>query len=208
MRTRLAKVLFTAAVLGVVFGIAVAAVFAADFGDVAGNTALTRTLTLQASDLGKGVTAPTDVSIGTTPAVPAVLFDAVAETANVNITLPADLDVAVDMTLVLVVALSSTETNGDTLDWTCDYVTSAENTTGDGPAKTSTQVTGSTTVTTGNGLAIGDVYTVTLTFDNADATNPVDGTTTVLNAEVHLTNVTGVADIHVLGAELNYEGSH
>ncbi len=181
---------------------------AGTFGGVTNTQLLTRAQSIQASDLGKGVTAPTDASIGTTPVVPALLFDAVAETANVNITLPSDADRSVDMRLILVVALSSVQTNADTLDWTCDYVTSAENTTGDGPAKTSTQITATTTVTTGNGLAIGDVYTVVLTFPNGDATNPVNAAATILSAEIHMTNVTGVADIHVLGAQLAYEGSH
>lgn len=193
----------------IAFLLVVAAVaHAVTFGNVASNVALSRSLTLQASDFGRGVTAPTDATIGTTPTVQVVLFDAILELANVNITLPVDVDPSVDMQLVLVVALSATETNGDTLDWTCDYVTNSQNTTGDGPAKTSTQITASTTVTTGNGLAIGDVYTVTLTFDSGDATNPVDGTTTALNAEIHLTNVTGVGEIHVIGADLNYEASH
>jgi hypothetical protein len=177
------------------------------FGATLSSQLYNRAIILSTSDLGQGVTAPTEVSIGATPAVPALLFDAVAETANLNIALPFDADRSVNMQLILICALVNAETNGDTLDWTCDYVTNAQNTTGDGPDKTSSQITGSTTVTTGNGLAVADVYTVGLTFPAGDATNPVNAAATILNAEIHLTNLTGVAAIHVLGACLAYEGS-
>ena len=53
-------------------------------------------------------------------------------------------------------------------------------------------------------LAIGDIYTMDLTVLAADATNPL-ASAIGLALEIHLTNVTGVADIHLIDGDLIYE---
>jgi hypothetical protein len=84
-----------------------------------------------------------------------------------------------------------------TVDYTAPTLTTAE-----GIAKTSTQVTGQFTAVTGR-LAVGDVYQMDITFDVSDATNPL-ANAVGLAVEFHLTNVTGVADIHLFDADFIY----
>jgi hypothetical protein len=111
-----------------------------------------------------------------------------------------------DVFLDLVFALTTTETDSTTADFTLDYTASQELSTGTGPAKTSTQLTDSVTVTTGNGLAAGDLYRAGFTLDAGDATNPL-AAATVLSLEWHLTNVTGVAAIDFIGAIVRFQST-
>jgi hypothetical protein len=174
------------------------------FGGVASDTTLTRSIHLAGDQFRKGATAPTDVTIGTTPTIQALRFDATNELASVYASLPADVDRSQDIILRLQVALIGAETNGETLDVTCNYVAVLENSTGDGPAKASTGATGQVTVTTANGLAAGDVYTMDITFAAGDATNPL-ANAIGLGIEINLTNVTGVIGMDLLDADLVYE---
>ena len=175
-----------------------------NFGDVAGNTALTRSIHVSGNQFRSGATAPTDVTIGTTPTVPALHFDATNELVSVYASLPVNMDRTKDLIARLQFSLSATETDADTLDFTCDYTAVLGNSTGDGVARTSTQVTGQVTVTTANGLAIGDLYTMDITFPFADATNPL-ASAIAIAFEMHLTNVTEVGEIDLLDGDLIYE---
>jgi len=179
----------------------------ATFGSVTSNTSILRQFIITANQFRKGGTAPTDATIGTTPTVSALLFNATNELASTYIILPLEMDKTVNFSLVLTCSLSATETNDDTLDITCDYTASIRNTTGSGVAKTSTQITSSTVVTTGNGLAIGDIYEATLAFPAADATNPT-ASANAIAIEIHLTNTDEVGEIHLLGACLNYTAKY
>lgn len=178
------------------------------FGDVLSNTALTRQIVFGINNFRKGVTAPADGTLGTTPTVPTILFAATNELLTVGSLMPFNWDRTVDATLFLSWALASAETNGDTLDITIDYTVPIVNSTGSGPGKASTQLTSQTTVTTGNGLAVGDVYSMTATLASADATNPFTSSNAIGFAiEFHLTNTTGVASAHFLGACIQYEAT-
>ena len=176
-------------------------------GDVTGNTTLTRSIHLSGEQFRVGGTAPTSVTIGTSPEIPAHHFDATAELVSLYSALPQNIDRTKDVILRLHFSLSATETDADTLDFTCDYTAPLANSTGNGIAKTSTQVTGQTTVTTANGLAIGDMYTMDITFPFADATNPL-ASAIGLVFELHLTNLTGVAEIDLVDGDLIYEALH
>jgi hypothetical protein len=162
---------------------------------------LGRTLHLSGDQFRKGATAPTDVTIGTTPTVPALLFDATNELASLYHSLPADADLTQDVILRLQFSLAQIETNGDTCDFTCDY-TAVTLLTGEGVAKASTQITGQFTAVTGR-LAVGDIYEMDITFIAGDATNPL-ATARGLAFEIHLTNTTGVAAIDLLDGDLIY----
>lgn len=168
---------------------------------------ITRTLHISGANFGKGSTAPTDVLLGTSPEVPALLFDAVAETASVYQSFLADTDRSQDLTLRIQFALVNAETNGDALSATLDYVVPVVGVTGSGPTKTSTQVLATKTVTTGEGLAVGDVYEIEFPISAADATNPTAAGAGIA-WEFHLTNTTGVAAVHVLDADLDYKALH
>jgi len=172
------------------------------FGEVSSNQVLIRSTSRSADDFRRGATAPTDVTLGTTPTIGAALFDATNELASVYIPLPDDTDVTADVILRLEFSLSSVQLNGDTCDFTCDY-TAPTLATAEGVAKASTQVTGQFTAVTGR-LAIGDIYEMDITFPFADATNPL-ANALGLAMEIHMTNVTGVADIILFGGELRYE---
>ena len=179
----------------------------ADFGDVSSTQTLTRQVSIAGSAFIGGATPPTGATIGSTPTVPALLFDAVAETATLTIELPPDMDLTVDPTLEIVCALVSTETNNDVLSWSYDYVAVQKEVTGKGPVQTSTTATSTTTVTTANGLAIGDVYGAQLVIDASDATNPLSAAELIV-VEIHLTNITGVASIHVIAGHLHYTAKY
>lgn len=172
------------------------------FGEVGSAQVLTRSIVLRGDQFRQGVTAPTDVTIGTTPVIGALLFDAIAELVSLYEAFPDNIDVTADVILRIQFSLSSVQLNLDTCDFTCDY-TAPTLTTAEGVAKASTQVTGQFTAVTGR-LAIGDMYEMDITFPFADATNPLASAIGVA-MEIHLTNVTGVADIHLVGAELVYE---
>jgi hypothetical protein len=175
------------------------------FGDVAGNTTLTRSVQVRGSQFRKGASAPTDATIGTTPVIGVLLFDATAETASAFVEPPADWDRSQDCTLRLICSLVNAETNADTLDWTLDYTVPLSLSTGSGIDKTSTNLTDSVTVTTGNGLAAGDIYEASFALASADATNPFSSASSVGFAlEMHLTNITGVSAIHLVEAVLDY----
>ena len=88
---------------------------------------------------------------------------------------------------------------------TLDYVSPVPGTTGAGLTKTSTQITGQTTVTTAAGLAIADVYTLTFTLDVGDTENPITAATNSVCCEFHLTNTTGVGAIHLVSGCFAYE---
>jgi hypothetical protein len=156
-----------------------------------------------------GATAPTEVTIGTTPSVPALLFDATAELVSSFAQMPTNWDRTLDVDLVLAIELVNAQSNGEVLDITIDYVVSIQNSTGEGVAKASTQLLPTLTVTTANGLAAGDAYEVRATFDNADATNPFTSADAVgFGIEIHLTNVTDVAAFHLLSTCFSYTAVH
>ena len=173
------------------------------FGAISSDQVLTRAIHFSGAQFGKGGTAPTDVLLGTSPEVPALLFDAIAETASVYTSFLPDMDLSQDMTVMVQFALVNVQLNGDVLDLTINYVVPIAGTTASGPTKTSTQLTPTRTVTTGEGLAIGDVYEITTTISAGDATNPLSGGGGIA-IEIHLTNLTDVAAIHVLDADLEY----
>ncbi len=175
-----------------------------DFGDVAVDQALTRSVHLSGDQFRKGVTAPTDVFIGATPRIPALRFDAVAELASLYVALPADMDRSQNAILRIQFALIAAPSDGATLDATCNYTAALANSTGSGPAKASTSITGQTTVTTANGLATGDVYTMDITFVAADGTNPLANAVGIA-FEINLTNITGVIGMDVIDGNLIYE---
>lgn len=171
------------------------------FGDVLSNTELVRTLHLSGDQFRKGVTAPTDVTIGTTPTVPALRFAATNELASLYHSLPDEADKSVDMILRLQWSLAAVEVNLDTLDMTCDY-TAPTTAGGAGIAKASTQITGQFTAVTGR-LAIGDMYSMDLTFTAADATNPLASALGIA-FEIHMTNTVGVGSCDLVDGDLIY----
>lgn len=176
-------------------------------GDIKGDTVLVRSVPIGISQFRKGVIAPTDTTIGTTPTVPALAFSTTTQLVTFSANMPQRWDKTKNCTLYLIWALSVAETNGDTLDITLDYVAPKKETTGAGPGKTSTQKTGQVTVTTANGLAVGDVYEMAIPILQNDASNGFsDGDKTVgFIFEFRLTNTTGVGAANLVSGRLAYE---
>jgi hypothetical protein len=165
---------------------------------------ITRTARFGVSNLQKGATAPTDVLIGTTPSVGALLFDAVAELVSFNFIPPEDMDLTVDFTIDIHFALITGQTNLDVAAGTIDYIAydSANN---EVLTKTSTQITATETITTAGGVAQDTSYVMQFTVDVSDATNPIDSLVNgQADFEFHLTNVSPVTGIHVTGAHVIY----
>jgi hypothetical protein len=175
-----------------------------NFGEVSSNTVLTRTLHLSGDQFRKGVTAPADVTIGTTPTVPALQFSATNQLVSLYHSLPDEADLTQDIILRLQWSLAAVQLNLDTLDMTCDYV-AVTLAGGAGVAKASTQITGQFTAVTGR-LAIGDLYTMDLTFAAGDATNPLASAVGIA-FEFHMTNTTGVASCDLLDGDFIYEAT-
>lgn len=177
------------------------------FGGVISSVVLSDQILITAEQFRNGAVAPTGVTIGTTPTVDALQFAATTELVSTFFALPFNMDRTIDPQLILIWSLAATETNADTLDVTLDYTAPIDLSTGDGIAKASTQLTDAVTVTTANGLAIGDIYSQTFSFANADATNPL-ANAIGLAVQFHLTNTTGVGVIDLIGACLGYERQH
>ena len=164
-----------------------------------------RDVSFNVANIGKGATAPTEVTIGTTPTVSALRFDAINETATIAVSLRADMDLTKDFTLRIQFALANAQGNGDQLDVKVDYVVWRTGATGNGPGKTSTRVTQSLQVTTAEGLAVNDVYAINLTIPFDDLDNPLNAEGAAgIACEFSLGNVTGVAAILALDAALEY----
>ncbi len=177
------------------------------FGAIVSSQVLSEQIIITAEQFRSGVTAPTVVTIGTTPTVDALHFDATAELVSTFFPLPFNMDRTVNPQLVLIWSLSATEVNADTLDITLDYTAPIDLSTGNGIAKASTQLTDSLSVTTANGLAIGDIYSQSFAFAVGDATNPLTSAIG-LAIEFHLTNLTGVGEADLIGACFAYERAH
>lgn len=162
------------------------------------------------SNFRKGATAPADSTLGTTPTVPTFYFSATNELISAYITLHEAWDKNFDIELELFWALATAQTNGDNLSVTLDYVVTKHDTTGQGPGKTSTQLTLNHQLTTAEGLAVGDLHPTIFTLAANDANNGfAPGDTSVgIGFEIHLTNVTEVADIHLLAGHLNYRAMY
>ena len=171
------------------------------FGAVSSDQVLTRSIHLAGDQFRKGATAPTDVTIGTTPTITALRFALATELASVYASLPADTDLTQDIILRLQWSLVDAETDAETLDVTCDYVAVTLAGAG-GAAKTSSNVTGQVTVNTGR-LAAGDIHSMDITFTAGDATNPL-ATAVGIGLEIHLTNVTGVTRADLIDGDLIY----
>ena len=177
------------------------------FGAVPSEQPLSDQLIIGINNFRKGVTAPADGTLGTTPTVPTILFAGVLERLAAGALMPFDWDRTVDVDLVLVWALAVAEVNLETLDVVVDYTVPTLQG-GAGPNKASTQVTGQITAVTGR-LAIGDTYQMTIPLARADATNPYTAADALGFAfEFGLTNVTGVATAHFLGGCIAYERAH
>lgn len=173
------------------------------FGQVLTNESLRRQLIYPVENFRKGVTAPTDQTQGTTPAIPTLRFTAAEEIASIGIVMPADWDETQDVDLIFEGALVVGQTNLDTWDWTVDYIFWENPGNNSSLLKTSTQVTGQVAVTTANGLAIDDVYRLTNTLSAVDATNPF-ANAKGMGFECHLTNVTGVGSIDIVSFCMAY----
>ena len=174
------------------------------FGDVPANQALIREIAINTALFRKGVTAPSDVIIGTTPEVPVLRFAATNEIVDIGIDMPANWDKG-DVQMRLLCRLVSVQLNNDTCDFTCDYVATTL-ATGEGVEKAETTITGLFTAVTGR-LAIGDMYELVLTLLAADGTNPLANAISI-HGELHLTNITGVASVDVVGAKLRYTATY
>lgn len=174
------------------------------FGDVAGNTALVREIAISSASFRKGSTAPTDAVLGATPEVPALLMDATNELVDIGVVLPINWDKG-DIEVRLLYSLVNVQLNNDAMDLTCDYV-ATRFAGGAGPTKAHTNVAAQTLCVTGR-LAVDDTYEAVFTMLAADATNPLANAVSI-HGEIHLTNVTGVAAIHLIAGRVRYTATH
>jgi len=164
----------------------------------------TRSIALKHNDFK--LTNTDAATVGTTPTIDVTLLNATGDLASMYVHMPKDWDKDNDITIDLTWSLVSTEVNNDTLSLTCDYVAIKKETTGAGLGKTNTSITTTVDATTAFGLAVGDIYTSTFTLSRNDSNNGFifADKTIGIAFEVHMTNVTEVASIHLVGGSLNY----
>jgi len=177
------------------------------FGEVSSNNVNSRNIIVPARAWTVGASAPTTQQRGSTPAIDTWGFSDVADSLLTYYAFPDDMELGVNCTLRMHCALAVTELNNDTLDLTLDYNIPQAPGSGAGLAKASTQVTGTTTVTTANGLAADDCYDLDFTLAFGDATNPFSGGS-AFAFEFTFTNVTGVGRFNFLGSTLIYEAKY
>ena len=176
------------------------------FGAVNTTTTLLREVTMSIEEFTvSGSPSPTIQTIGSTPTVHVYHFDNTNEQLQATWLLPENFDGTKDVTLHLLWSLVNSQTNGDTLDVTIDYVATTI-VSGTGFDKTSTQLTTSIIAVTGR-LAAEDLYDMTATIANGDATNPLTAANSIA-FEFHLTNTTDVSEAHFAGSKLVYEANH
>lgn len=176
-----------------------------NFGEINSSTQIQRTYTFTVNNFRKGATAPADVDIGTTPTVRALRFSATNELLSFDFVLPNEMVPGANVSLSLHFALVDTETDGDALDFTFDYITVQENN-NELFTKTSTQTAGQVTVTTANGLDPATCYEMNIVLDGADADNPLNPNDT-LCIEMHMTNTTGVARADLVSSHIVYQST-
>lgn len=143
------------------------------------------------TEVRMGSTAPTKITVGTTPAVNGLLFDAVNEVYQVQFMVPDDWTGTDDITMDLFFALEGGETAGDSIAFTGDYVAGTVGT--DTVTKTSTQLLVTELVVAGC-VAANCLYKVTFTLDYDDADNPL-AVDDVMVMDIHRTNITNVAGV-------------
>jgi len=177
------------------------------FGQVNTSTNLNRQFILPVENLRFGVTAPNANLRGTTPSVPVLTFSNVNELVSSGFTMPIDWDNG-DFGIIYEWALTAVQLNNDTLDVTTNYI-AWENPpeSGNNILKTSTALTSQVTVTTANGLAIGDVYRMSDNVLAADANNPL-ANVKGFSFELNLTNVAGVGSADLISVCISYIASY
>ncbi len=183
----------------------------AKFGEVTTDTTLTRAVVVQIDNLRLGVTAPSLELRGTTPSVPVLNFSSVNELGSFTLLGPFDGDTTLlSFSLVLEIALSTNQLNGDTLNLDINYII-WEHESGSSTSsllKTSTLVQVSKTITTAEGLTSGDTYSVSIPFDKDDVNNPILATSTGVCFEINMTNIAGVSEFDLVGLRLIYTAAY
>lgn len=178
------------------------------FGEIPSDKDLERAITLNLVNFRKGATAPADVTIGTSPVVPALRFSAVNQLLSLSQPMPiTNWNRGVDIDILLIWSLVNAQVNNDQLSVTMDYNAWQTQATGQGASKTSTQLTNNLSVITAEGLAIEDLYAQQFTLATGDATNPLTNADGVA-FEIHLTNLTGVAAADLMCACIHYNAAH
>jgi hypothetical protein len=158
---------------------------------------------LPLTDGGKDASNPPTIdTVGTTPTVRGLLFDATNELYSFSFRVPQNWDGASDLTLHLDCALDGAEANGDDIDWTMDWVAAA--TTED---LTKTSTANNTTTDIGNATSAGEFIRCALTFDYDDGDNPITAGDRVV-AEIHRSDLAEVDGVVLVGASLQYTATN
>jgi len=153
------------------------------------------------TEVAKGGTAPTKASLGTTPTVQGLLFDATDELYQIQFQVPDCWNEVSDITFDLYVVLYQAETAGDSIAFTADYVSvTAE---ADAVTKTSTNIT-TTELVVASCAGEGCLYKVVLTLDYDDTDNPLAKEDVVV-AEIHRTNVTNVGGVLLIAVDAHFD---
>lgn len=136
---------------------------------------------------------PTAVTVGTTPTIRGLLFDATNEKVGMSFQVPDGYSADTDLFVEVACYLNAAETANDTIDATLDLVSLTPNN-NELANKTSTQATISHDI--GANTAQYSLHTFRFTIDYDDATNPV-AAGDMLECEFALSSVASVAGIIV-----------
>lgn len=165
--------------------------------NVADGGYIAKDLPVSAWDLD-GTNPPTAVTVGTTPTIRGLLFDATNEKMSCAVVVPAGYSAAADCKLRVWGYLSAAETNSDTIDVAVQLL-SLQPDNGELATATSTQYTRSESIGTQSTQYALHKLDVTLTYN--DATNPI-AAGDILEIEFALSSVASVAGFIFRTAQL------
>jgi hypothetical protein len=136
-----------------------------------------RNYTISLENFRKGAVSPANGTFGSSPAAAGLVFANITEKVNLTLYLPENYvsgPVELDINYVLL----NNETEGNLVEWVCDYVVVNESHTGSGHShgdnvnKTSSQVLAQTPISNGTADLAGTFYRTAISFDPDDTNNP------------------------------------
>lgn len=150
-----------------------------------------------------GVSAPEDVTVGTSPLIHVLRFHDLPQRLSGHIVFPKNMDKTKGAYFVLQIMLSTIQNEGDTLDLIADYVLVKNHIPGNGYNKASRQITTSVTFTAKQGLGVGDIYEAVFYFPPHDGGNGLidsDG----VGIGFYMANLDEVSEFYFASAYLDY----
>lgn len=191
------KIIFIVCILALLIGVYAAATtrYLKNSGSLTNHS-----IGIPLTEVSKGGTFPTKSSLGTTPTVQGLLFDATDELYQLQFHVPDCWDGRSNFLVDLYIALNAGETTDDSIAFSADYIAVTKEV--DAVTKTSTAITATQLVVAGC-QGQGCFYNVVFTLDYTDTDNPLNIEDLVI-MEIHRTNITNVAGTLLVAVDAHF----